>query len=161
MRGANHLKNEAYRYDLLCIEGIARALRVFLGLDKPPQYKLAYPPGGEADLITTTITKEVSNSLELRPHFHSKLHVDCRPKVSVLSSLVQFSGTSSSLSGHTNLSSTCRTSSTKTFVGVGSLSLLVRTTLIPSRRLSCTMRDHRRTSNLSHYPKTSCILQMS
>ena len=47
------------RYDLLCIEGIARALRIFLGLDKPPQYKLKYPPGGEADLITTTMTLDV------------------------------------------------------------------------------------------------------
>ena len=47
------------RYDLLCIEGIARALRVFLGKDRPPQYRLVYPPGGEKDLITTTIDSEV------------------------------------------------------------------------------------------------------
>ncbi|RPD67105.1 phenylalanyl-tRNA synthetase [Lentinus tigrinus ALCF2SS1-7] len=56
----------ANRYDLLCIEGIARALRCFLGLDKPPQYKLAYPPGGEADLITTTVSKETQ---QIRPFF--------------------------------------------------------------------------------------------
>ncbi|TBU49584.1 phenylalanyl-tRNA synthetase [Dichomitus squalens] len=56
----------ANRYDLLCIEGIARALRIFLGLDKPPKYKLAYPPGGEADLITTTVTQDTQR---IRPFF--------------------------------------------------------------------------------------------
>ncbi|RDX55682.1 phenylalanyl-tRNA synthetase [Lentinus brumalis] len=56
----------ANRYDLLCIEGIARAIRCFLGLDKPPQYKLAYPPGGEADLITATVSKETQ---QIRPFF--------------------------------------------------------------------------------------------
>ena len=48
-----------YRYDLLCIEGIARALRVFLGKDKPLVYKLHIPPGGERELIETTIAPEV------------------------------------------------------------------------------------------------------
>ena len=48
------------RYDLLCIEGIARALRIFLGKDKPPQYKLKYPEGGENALISATISPEVS-----------------------------------------------------------------------------------------------------
>ncbi|KAI0722923.1 phenylalanyl-tRNA synthetase [Earliella scabrosa] len=56
----------ANRYDLLCIEGISRALRVFLGLDKPPRYKLAYPPGGENDLITTVMTPETQ---KIRPFF--------------------------------------------------------------------------------------------
>ncbi|EIW61912.1 phenylalanyl-tRNA synthetase [Trametes versicolor FP-101664 SS1] len=56
----------ANRYDLLCIEGIARALRVFLELDKPPQYKLAFPPGGEADLLTATIEPETA---KIRPYF--------------------------------------------------------------------------------------------
>lgn len=45
------------------MEGIARALRVFLGKEKPPQYKLVYPPGGEKDLITTTIAPEVRNNI--------------------------------------------------------------------------------------------------
>ena len=49
-----------HRYDLLCIEGIARALRVYLGKDKPPVYKLVYPEGGEANLITATIAPEVN-----------------------------------------------------------------------------------------------------
>lgn len=48
-----------FRYDLLCIEGIARGLRVFLGLDKPPAYKLVYPKGGESALLTTTVAPEV------------------------------------------------------------------------------------------------------
>jgi len=47
------------RYDLLCIEGIARALRVFLGKDKPPVYKLHIPPGGERDLIEVRVASEV------------------------------------------------------------------------------------------------------
>jgi phenylalanyl-tRNA synthetase beta chain len=47
------------RYDLLCIEGISRALRVFLGKAEPPRYKLAMPAGGEAGLLTVTISPEV------------------------------------------------------------------------------------------------------
>lgn len=30
----------ANRYDLLCIEGIARSLRIYLGLESPPRYQL-------------------------------------------------------------------------------------------------------------------------
>lgn len=47
------------RIDLLCIEGIARALRVFLTLDKSPEFKLVYPPGGKDDLLTISIAPEV------------------------------------------------------------------------------------------------------
>lgn len=36
----------ANRYDMLCLEGIARALNVFLGRIAPPQYKLVPPPSG-------------------------------------------------------------------------------------------------------------------
>ncbi|KZT12764.1 phenylalanyl-tRNA synthetase [Laetiporus sulphureus 93-53] len=56
----------ANRYDLLCIEGITRALRVFLGLDKPPQYKIVYPKGGKSDLITVTVAPETK---QIRPFF--------------------------------------------------------------------------------------------
>ncbi|KAH9482375.1 Phenylalanine--tRNA ligase beta subunit [Psilocybe cubensis] len=56
----------ANRYDLLCIEGIARALRVFLQLSEAPKYKLAYPPSGEAGLLTVTIDKETE---KIRPLF--------------------------------------------------------------------------------------------
>ena len=31
------------RYDLLCIEGLARALRIFLQKDQPPTYTLSNP----------------------------------------------------------------------------------------------------------------------
>ncbi|KAI0045315.1 phenylalanyl-tRNA synthetase subunit beta [Auriscalpium vulgare] len=58
----------ANRYDLLCIEGISRALRVFLGKGDAPQYKLVYPPGGEADLIEVTVSPETK---QVRPYFAS------------------------------------------------------------------------------------------
>lgn len=48
----------ASRYDLLCIEGIARALRVFLGKGKAPDYRLVYPAGGQS-LIEATVAPEV------------------------------------------------------------------------------------------------------
>ncbi|KAF7433065.1 phenylalanine--tRNA ligase subunit beta [Pleurotus ostreatus] len=56
----------ANRYDLLCIEGLARALNVFLNKSSRPQYKLVYPPGGEADLLTVTVSPETK---QIRPLF--------------------------------------------------------------------------------------------
>jgi len=56
----------ANRYDLLCIEGVARALRVFLRKDEPPRYKLVYPPGDESQLLTVTCNPEVKR---IRPFF--------------------------------------------------------------------------------------------
>ncbi|KAG8852372.1 phenylalanine--tRNA ligase subunit beta [Tulasnella sp. 330] len=56
----------ANRYDLLCIEGIARALRVFLQKDKTPAYRLVFPTGGEANLLTATIAPETA---QVRPFF--------------------------------------------------------------------------------------------
>jgi hypothetical protein len=50
----------SFRYDLLCIEGIARALRVFLGKGKTPEHRLVYPPGGEKDIIEVTVAPTVS-----------------------------------------------------------------------------------------------------
>lgn len=55
----------ANRTDLLCIEGIARALRVFLQLETCPQVKLVLPPGGEKDLLTCQITAETA---KIRPY---------------------------------------------------------------------------------------------
>ncbi|KDQ20712.1 hypothetical protein BOTBODRAFT_26731 [Botryobasidium botryosum FD-172 SS1] len=46
----------ANRYDLLCIEGISRALRIFLEKDPATQYKLVPPADGK--LVTMQITKE-------------------------------------------------------------------------------------------------------
>ena len=54
-----------FRYDLLCIEGIARALRAFLSKEKAPEYRLVYPPGGEKDLVEVTVAPEVSQVQEL------------------------------------------------------------------------------------------------
>ena len=40
----------ANRYDMLCLEGIARALNIFLGRLAPPQYRLADMAGARAVL---------------------------------------------------------------------------------------------------------------
>ncbi|EJD01421.1 phenylalanyl-tRNA synthetase subunit beta [Fomitiporia mediterranea MF3/22] len=66
--GRPQLKIEvaANRYDLLCIEGISRALRIYLGKDPATPYKLVYPPGGESQLVTTTIAPDTAR---IRPYF--------------------------------------------------------------------------------------------
>ncbi|KAJ6539475.1 hypothetical protein B0H19DRAFT_961594 [Mycena capillaripes] len=56
----------ANRYDLLCIEGISRALRVFLGKAEAPRYKTVMPAGGEANLLTVTCDPETKR---IRPFF--------------------------------------------------------------------------------------------
>ncbi|KIK68046.1 hypothetical protein GYMLUDRAFT_36866 [Collybiopsis luxurians FD-317 M1] len=60
------IETPANRYDLLCIEGIARALQVFLGKAKAPRYRLVYPTRGESDLLTVTIHPETK---KIRPLF--------------------------------------------------------------------------------------------
>ncbi|KAG8956768.1 phenylalanine--tRNA ligase subunit beta [Tulasnella sp. 424] len=52
----------ANRYDLLCIEGIARALRVFLQKQTAPVYKLVEP----ASMLTATVSPETA---QIRPFF--------------------------------------------------------------------------------------------
>lgn len=52
----------ANRYDLLCFEGILRALRVFLQLDEPPKYALTQPK----ELITMHVREETK---QIRPLF--------------------------------------------------------------------------------------------
>uniref|UniRef100_K3WGC6 phenylalanine--tRNA ligase n=1 Tax=Globisporangium ultimum (strain ATCC 200006 / CBS 805.95 / DAOM BR144) TaxID=431595 RepID=K3WGC6_GLOUD len=52
----------ANRYDLLCVEGIARALRVFLQKERPPVYKLVPRADGPAHEITVK-----SNTKLIRP----------------------------------------------------------------------------------------------
>lgn len=54
----------ANRYDMLCFEGIALNLNVFLGRLEMPKYRLAAPPTGE--LLTATIHEEVER---IRPYF--------------------------------------------------------------------------------------------
>ncbi|TDL29428.1 phenylalanyl-tRNA synthetase [Rickenella mellea] len=56
----------ANRYDLLCIEGISRALRLYLGKDKAVQYKLVPSPSQESILLTTTVTADTG---KIRPYF--------------------------------------------------------------------------------------------
>ena len=76
------------RYDLLCIEGIARALRIYLGKDQATQYKLVLPPGGKEGLLTATVDSEVGTG---RNQFQLKLKsVNFRRRGSVLISLARY-----------------------------------------------------------------------
>ena len=52
----------ANRYDLLCFEGILRALRVFLGKEKPPKYPLTAPQ----EMITVQVEPATA---QIRPFF--------------------------------------------------------------------------------------------
>ncbi|KAH8830461.1 phenylalanyl-tRNA synthetase subunit beta [Flagelloscypha sp. PMI_526] len=60
----------ANRYDLLCIEGISRALRVFLQQGPAPQYRLVLPKGGEKDILPVTCTEDTK---KIRPYFASAI----------------------------------------------------------------------------------------
>lgn len=51
------------RYDLLCIEGLARALRIFLSLQSPPAYALSSPVGG---MLEVNVAASVN---PIRPYF--------------------------------------------------------------------------------------------
>ncbi|SNX86289.1 probable FRS1 - phenylalanyl-tRNA synthetase, beta subunit, cytosolic [Melanopsichium pennsylvanicum] len=55
----------ANRYDLLCHEGISRALNVFLGNIEQPQLKLTQPRS-PCEMITVTLTPDVA---KIRPFF--------------------------------------------------------------------------------------------
>lgn len=52
----------ANRYDLLCIEGLVRALQIFRGVKPPPLYKLSQPK--PVANMTITVTKETA---QIRP----------------------------------------------------------------------------------------------
>ncbi|KIJ56702.1 hypothetical protein M422DRAFT_22863 [Sphaerobolus stellatus SS14] len=56
----------ANRYDLLCIEGIARAMKVFLGKASLPNYRIVLPAGGEKNLLTVAISPQTA---KIRPYF--------------------------------------------------------------------------------------------
>mmetsp|Transcript_5557 Transcript_5557/g.16373 ORF Transcript_5557/g.16373 Transcript_5557/m.16373 type:complete len:639 (+) Transcript_5557:165-2081(+) len=49
----------ANRYDLLCMEGMARALRIFLGLEGPPDFKLVEPP----KRMTMTVDSDTTDAI--------------------------------------------------------------------------------------------------
>lgn len=53
----------ANRYDLLCIEGLTRALRIFLGLQKHPNYKTIKPSNDK--IYTMKVTKSTK---KIRPY---------------------------------------------------------------------------------------------
>lgn len=44
---AHRIMHTTCRYDLLCEEGLARALRIFLGVERPPVFR-AIPAKGAA-----------------------------------------------------------------------------------------------------------------
>lgn len=52
----------ANRYDLLCFEGILRALRIFLGKEELPNYRLVQPK----DMVTMKLTPDTA---KIRPFF--------------------------------------------------------------------------------------------
>jgi hypothetical protein len=62
LSAANHPRLHA-SYDLLCIEGLARALRIFLSLESPPAYALSSPPAG---LLEVNVAASVN---PIRPYF--------------------------------------------------------------------------------------------
>ena len=49
----------ANRYDLLCLEGLSRALRIFGGLEPAPTFSLVEPPGGAAARQRLVVKPEV------------------------------------------------------------------------------------------------------
>jgi hypothetical protein len=135
----------AHRYDLLCIEGISRALKVFLGKAESPTYNLVYPEGGEDSLLTVTVSEEVR-------HLLKNLYTAClnlyRRNKSDLCLLVQSFAMSNLLRAPMPLSWTCRINCIKTSAEGDNLLLLARTTLTLSRVLSVTRLEIRIKSNL-------------
>ena len=62
----------ANRYDILCLEGMARALNVFLGNAAPPEYALREPLGGSP--FTMTVEPETAM---IRPYIVCAVLRDC------------------------------------------------------------------------------------
>lgn len=110
-----------HRYDLLCIEGIARALKVFLEKADAPKYKLVYPPGGESEIVHVTVGPDVRLNYILVIHV---LTLDHRPRKSDHSLHAPFSAMSNSLLCHTRPSSTFKINSTRIYADDDSLSRL-------------------------------------
>ena len=55
----------ANRYDLLCVEGVCRALRIFLGDQEAPEYKLLAGEGESSAAATMTV--KLANTGTIRP----------------------------------------------------------------------------------------------
>ena len=68
------------RYDLLCLEGIARALRIFLQKESPPNYTLSVPAQMQEVFVESSVSSTAREShLELikarRAHFDPTLRL--------------------------------------------------------------------------------------
>ena len=124
----------AFRYDLLCIEGIARALRIFLGKDKAPNYRLVDPPRGQ-NLIEVTVAPEVSVRY---PLLRILLKERRRQLEFALTSAVLSFEMSSSRSARMTRSWTYKTSYIRTFAANDSSLPLAHMIWIQSRRRSAT-----------------------
>ena len=96
-----HLTRSQSRYDLLCIEGISRALRIFLGKNQAPRYKVVLPQGGESDIVSVTCSPDVRSVFPLSAVNHSK---PARLLKLGLTLRVLFYGTSNSPLDHTRRS---------------------------------------------------------
>ena len=131
----------AFRYDLLCIEGIARALRIFLGKDKAPNYRLVDPPGGQ-NLIEVTVAPEVSVH---HPLSRILLRERRRQLEFALTSAVLSFEMSNSRSARMTRSWTYKTSYIRTFAANDSSLPLAHMIWIQSRRRSATRPDLQRT----------------
>jgi hypothetical protein len=57
------------RYDLLCIEGLARALRVFLQKEQPPTYTLSNPAQMQEVFVEASVHFPLGIMKELIPDF--------------------------------------------------------------------------------------------
>jgi phenylalanyl-tRNA synthetase beta chain len=62
------------RYDLLCIEGLARALRVFLQKEQPPTYALSNPAQMQEVFVEASVRFPFGNMKELIPRLHHYDH---------------------------------------------------------------------------------------
>ncbi len=67
----------ANRYDMLCLEGIARALNIFRGRQAPPQYRLA-DMSGEAALSEAALSAGASRSASAR-QLSQRVVLSCTP----------------------------------------------------------------------------------
>ena len=123
----------ANRYDILCLEGLARALNVFLGREPPPQYKLLKPLSGAP--LTMTVEPETAG---VRPYIVCAILRNCTFDDRSYNSCLDLQDRM-----HHNI---CRRRTSWR---------LARTTSTRSRRRSGTARCRRRTSTSSRSRRRS------
>lgn len=112
------------RYDMLCFEGIARMLNIFLGRTKAPSYRVVAPPDGEAQVIT--VQKEVG--MDLPTGVDERLMLFDRLHVLGHMFPVPFYGISNSIKNGTTHSSLSRISYIRILLDSVRWYLLARTT---------------------------------